>query len=106
MRLPIPVILAVLTLACLGLTACSLPPLIYRIDIQQGNVITPEMVACLKRGMTKAQVQSIMSTPALSHCLNTNRWDYYYSFKSGRTGKLVQKRFTVYFKNDRVTDWE
>lgn len=94
-----------LGLACLGLSGCS-TPLIYRMDIQQGNAINEEMVRSLRVGLTKDQVIERLGTPALQHTFDNNRWDYYYYFKSGRTGKETEKRFTIYFKNNRVTRWE
>lgn len=106
MRLPISLILTGLIFSCLGLTACNRSSFIYRMDVQQGNAFSPEMIAALQRGMTKSQVQTMMGTPALSSCLNTNRWDYYYSFRCGKTGKRLERHVTIYFKNDRVVNWQ
>ncbi len=99
-------ILTTLALTCLGLCACTFPPRIYRMDVQQGNILSEEMVGCIKRGMSKSQVQEILGTPALAHTINTNRWDYYYFFKPGMGGQQIERRYTVFFKNDRVVGWE
>lgn len=98
--------LALFSLLCLGLSGCTFPPRIYRMDIQQGNLLTEDMVSCIKRGMSKTQVQEILGTPALAHTLNSNRWDYYYSFKPGMGGQKIEKRFTVFFRNNHVVGWE
>lgn len=100
------IMVAVLGFICLGSTACSFPPQIYRMDIQQGNMLTPEMIASIKKGMSKEQVQDILGTPALSHTLNTDRWDYYYFFKSGTKKHSEERHFTVYFRNGRVSHWQ
>lgn len=75
--------LALLVACC---TACSrLPsvgdlPLVYRLDIQQGNVITQEMLAQLRPGMNQRQVQFVMGTPLSRSAFRDDRWDYLYRF--------------------------
>lgn len=101
-----PLILSLLGLACLGLLGCNFPPRIYRMDIRQGNAIDEAMIQQLRRGMPKAQVQALLGTPALLHTFNTDRWDYYYYFKSGTSDVMVEKHFTVFFKGDRVSHWQ
>ena len=55
---------ALLVLLLLQLAGCGwLAP--YRIDIQQGNFVSQEMVAQLKRGMTKEQVRFVLGTPQI-----------------------------------------
>lgn len=73
----------------------------YKIDIQQGNVITQKMIDQLKPGMTKSQVQYVMGTPLLEDAFNRNRWDYVYSMQAGG-GKRSQKTLTLLFENDRL----
>lgn len=98
--------LACLSFLCLNLTACSnIPPRLYRIDIRQGNDISDAMIARLRIGMSKEQVIEILGSPTLSHALNVNRFDYYYYFKSGKGGAIVEKHFAVFFKGGRVTRW-
>jgi len=97
------VICSILTM-CTGCT--QFPPRIYRMDVQQGNAITPDMINALRIGMSKEQVQQIMGTPALTHSLNQNRWDYYYSFRPGNGSKTIEKHFVIFFQNNRVIQWE
>lgn len=92
-------ILTLLTTICLSLTITSC----YHPTIQQGNVITPEAVAQLKRGMTKAQVFNLMGTPVLMDAFHKNRWLYVYTLLP-KKGKYENKRVTVYFSGDRVID--
>lgn len=92
-------ILALLILPLLA--ACSSwNPLDYvtphRIDIQQGNVVTQEMLAQLKPGMTPSQVRFVLGTPLVVDPFRNNRWDYFYSLK--HEGKVVDRqRVTVVF---------
>lgn len=73
----------------------------YKIDIQQGNVITREMVDQLRPGMTRTQVQYVMGTPLLEDTFNSNRWDYIYSQQPGGKNR-EQKTVTLFFENDQL----
>jgi outer membrane protein assembly factor BamE len=84
------IILSVLLAGCIHM---------YRFNIQQGNVITPDMLSQLKVGMTQQQVQYLMGTPVLTDPLNPNRWDYVYTYKAGN-GTMSGKRLTLYFAGD------
>lgn len=99
--------LAAFTIVCLALSGCSkFPPRFYRMDVQQGSDVTSEMVRKLKKGMTKEQVQETLGTPTLTHFFDADRWDYYYSLVPGSGAKKIEKHFSVFFKNNRVTHWE
>lgn len=74
-------------------------PGVYRIDIQQGNVIEQEMLDQLERGMDKSQVRFIMGTPMLIDPFNSNRWEYVYTYKRGvRTRE--QRHISLHFDED------
>lgn len=95
-------------IALLTLTACSDSiriPLVYRIDIHQGNEFNQEMVDQLKPGMTKRQVAFIMGTALINDAFVKDRWDYVYSFEPG-SGDRVQKKFTAFFKKDELVALE
>lgn len=102
----LPLLILTSLFLTLSLTACTFPPRIYRMDVQQGNILSEDMISCIKPGMRKSQVQEILGTPALAHTINSNRWDYYYYFKPGMGGECIEKRYTVFFRNDRVVGWE
>lgn len=90
-------------LACIGLSACSNVPRIvteYRIDVQQGNVLTQDMVAQLKPGQTREQVRFILGSPMLSDVFHAQRWDYVYRFQNGRTNAVESRQFSVFFNQD------
>ena len=65
----------------------------YKMDIQQGNVVTSEMLLKLRPGMSKSQVQFIMGTPLLVDSFHTNRWDYFYQLS--KQGKIVNQRRVI-----------
>ena len=94
-----PRIIRSFTLASLlVLAGCSFPG-VHKIDIQQGNVVTQDMVDQLRPGMTTRQVRFIMGTPLITDTFNSNRWDYLYSIQvAGGTRK--QERISLVFNDD------
>ena len=77
----------------------------YKIDIQQGNVITQEMVNQLRPGMTREQVRYVMGQALLPDAFNRDRWDYVYSFQPG-SEQRVQQTLSVFFENDLLVSLE
>jgi outer membrane protein assembly factor BamE len=77
-------------------------PGVYRIDIEQGNIVTQEMVDQLKPGMTRRQVRYVLGTPLLENSFNQSRWDYIYTLRNGYTTKQ-QSRLTVFFEGEQLT---
>ncbi|RRV04119.1 outer membrane protein assembly factor BamE [Pseudomonas sp. v388] len=79
----------------LALAGCSFPG-VYKIDIQQGNVVTQDMIDQLRPGMTRRQVRFIMGNPLLTDTFHTDRWDYLYSLQPGG-GERQQERVSLIF---------
>lgn len=75
------------------LSACS----IHKIDVQQGNAITQELVGKLKIGMKKKQVVSLLGAPLINDPFHYDRWDYVYRFVAGDTGEVQSSSMTLYF---------
>ncbi|MFZ3017963.1 MAG: outer membrane protein assembly factor BamE [Gallionella sp.] len=96
----IKLILASLLLAsCSGISTPLLSP--YKMDIRQGNYVTPEMREKLKIGMTKQQVRYVLGTPMLADTFHGNRWDYPYRLE--QRGEIVEKQqLTLYFDGDNL----
>lgn len=92
----------ILIISYIALSGCALIP-VYRPDIQQGNVYTPEMIAQIRPGMTETQVRYIMGTPVLVNTFNTYRWDYVYTFQHGKCFK-ENRRYTITFDNGQVAN--
>jgi len=103
--------LLIILSAALALSACKqnveLPSVIspYRIDIQQGNVVTQEMVAKLKAGMTRSQVRFVLGSPLVTDMFHSDRWDYIYLMQ--KQGKAEERRrLTVIFDGDKLLTLE
>lgn len=89
------------------LVGCSYVPQLvteYRIDVQQGNVLTQEMVAQLKPGQTRDQVRFILGTPLLQDPFHARRWDYIYRFQNGRTNAVESRQLAVFFGQDGLLE--
>lgn len=80
-------------------------PGVYRIPIQQGNIIEQEKVDQLELGMSKTQVQFVMGTPLLADVFHQDRWDYIYQLRRGDK-TLRERRFTVFFDDDKLVKFE
>ena len=71
----------------------------YRVDVMQGNVITKEMAAAVKPGMTREQVRDVLGSPLLTSAFHADRWDYVFTMR--RRGVEPQRRSVVaFFKAD------
>jgi outer membrane protein assembly factor BamE len=92
--------------ACAVICGCAKVPMLpgvtpHRIEIQQGNVITQDMVAKLKPGMTRHQVRFVLGTPPIVDPFRTDRWDYVYYLASG--GKFAEhRRITLIFSGESL----
>ena len=56
-------------------------PRVYKLSVQQGNVITQEMVDRLKPGMTRNQVEFVMGKPVLADPFEQDQWVYVYTLE-------------------------
>lgn len=91
-----------LLLATATLASCeaSRIPGVYRIDVQQGNVVTAEQLAQLEPGMEQRKVRFILGSPLLIDVFNDERWDYVYEFRPGAYFDEVRhKRVSLFFEN-------
>lgn len=104
-RISLPISVVILTLLSAGCS--SVPPISsvvseYRIDIQQGNVVTQDMVAQLKPGLSKDQVRYILGSPMLLDVFHGDRWDYVYTMKKGASDVVETRRFSVFFLDGKL----
>ena len=80
-------------------------PGVHKIDIQQGNLITDQMVELLRPGLTQRQVQYVMGTPLVVDTFNPNHWDYVYQYRHG-DGRYEERKLRVVFTQGLVTSIE
>jgi outer membrane protein assembly factor BamE (lipoprotein component of BamABCDE complex) len=78
---------------------------VYKLDVNQGNYLSQDMVDKLRVGQSQQQVRAILGTPLIASVFRPDRWDYVYEFKRG--GQPVEHRnFTVYFVDGKLARWE
>lgn len=93
------IFLCVLLASCSGTSMSWLSP--YKMDIRQGNYVTPEMREKLRFGMTRQQVRYVLGTPMVSDAFHGNRWDYVYRLE--QHSEVVEKqRLTLLFDGDNL----
>ena len=80
-------------------------PFVYKMTVQQGNIVTAEQVAQLQPGMNKRQVRYLLGTPLLTDFFNSDRWDYVYTMQRPRKPK-ERRNLTVFFQDDAVVRFE
>lgn len=96
-----------ITLLGAALTACSTFrfPGVHRINIQQGNVITQQMIDKLRPGMTKSQVRFVLGNAVIDDALDADRWDYVYTIQVAG-GDRIRRLLSVYFVEQRLSYFE
>jgi outer membrane protein assembly factor BamE len=86
--------------------ACLAAGCVYRIDIQQGNVLEDDTIDQVEVGMSQSAVQFLLGTPMLADPFHTDRWDYPYYLRRGRANNAQRRWVVVYFDDGRVTHIE
>lgn len=89
------------------LFACSTLefPGVYKLPIEQGNIVTEEMVSQLEPGMSTGQVEFVLGTPLIRDSFASDRWDYLYVLR--KPDDTVEKqRLTVYFDKGALSHYE
>jgi outer membrane protein assembly factor BamE len=74
-------------------------PGVYKIPIQQGNIIDQTMIDQIRPNMTERQVLYILGSPMLVDTFHQKRWDYLYSNQPSGEDRQ-QKKISVLFNDD------
>lgn len=85
-------------LGSLALAGC-----VYRVDVQQGNLLDDEAVEAVQIGMTRSQVRFLLGTPMVEDAFHKERWDYVYYFRRGHSRREEKRWLIVTFADDKVT---
>jgi outer membrane protein assembly factor BamE len=80
----------------------SVPDLVHKVDIQQGNIINQDMINKLEPGMSQRQVRFIMGSPMISDTFHAGRWDYLYRMHKSGHAPSETKRVSLYFENNQL----
>jgi outer membrane protein assembly factor BamE len=86
------------------LSGCVFPG-IYKINVQQGNIVTDEELTQLTEGMPRSQVHAVMGTPLMLNPVDPSREYYVYTFQR-QGGDIQEQRIIVYYENDQYAYYE
>ena len=101
MHLRVLALPAVLFLAsCSSVHVPGLTP--YRMEIQQGNYVSQDMVSQLKPGMTKDQVRFVLGTPLITDVFHADRWDYVFRRQRANSNYLEHRKISVFFEDGKL----
>ncbi len=76
-------------------------PFVYKMTVQQGNIVTERMVNQIQLGMNREQVRFVLGTPLLTDMFHIDRWDYLYTIRRGHA-PMETKRLTLWFEDDQL----
>ena len=85
------------------LMGCFLHP--HKVDVQQGNTLSPIAIQQLHLNMKKSEVQDLLGAPLLLNTFDDNSWTYAYT-NQVNGGKIVKKSVVLYFSNNRLSKIE
>ena len=94
---PRPAALAAALMLALAVSGC-----VYRMDVQQGNLLDVEQVDQVEVGMTRSQVRFLLGTPMVIDSFDADRWDYVYSLRRGNSREITRRHLVVWFDGDKV----
>ncbi len=86
------------------LAGCVFPG-VYKINVQQGNILSEEELVQLEKGMTRDQVHSVLGTPLMLNPADLSREYYVYTFQEAG-GDIREQRVIVYYDADRFDYYE
>ena len=96
---PRTLLFASLAVLCLIITGCFSS---YRVEIQQGNVISAEQIEKLIPGTPRDEVRFILGTPLIEDPFHAQRWDYFYSLDPAKGEKVTQYRLSIWFEDEKI----
>lgn len=86
-------------LLALATSAC-----VYRVDVQQGNLLRTADIEGVQPGMTRSQVRFLLGTPVVEDPFHKDRWDYVYYLRRGASRTTEKRWLIVTFTDDKVKE--
>ena len=87
----------------LAMCALALGACVYRMDIQQGNLLEEDTIDQVEVGMSRSAVEFLLGTPMVADSFHEDRWDYPYYLRFGRSRDVIKRWVIVYFEGDQVS---
>lgn len=105
----VPAALCVLIAGCAADSAVNkyVPNIVtpYRMDIQQGNFVTQDMVDKLQVGQSRDQVRFILGTPLLADSFHGKRWDYPFRASKGWNDPQRAHLVVMFGEDEKLVCW-
>lgn len=79
------------------LSAC-----VYKLDIQQGNILAQKDIDKLRAGLTRSQVVFVLGTSVVEDSFSDDKWVYLYSYQNKNKGIKNTKKLTLVFNEDKL----
>ena len=76
----------------------------YRMDVEQGNVVTLQQREQLQLGMGRREARFVLGSPLVKDPFHADRWDYVYSLRDGARGTVNQQHLSLFFEDDLLVD--
>jgi outer membrane protein assembly factor BamE len=95
---------AIILIGILSLSGCAFPG-VYKINVQQGNIVTDEELTQLSEGMPRSQVHAVLGSPLMLNPVDPSREYYVYTFQR-RGGDIEEQRVIVYYNGDQYSHYE
>ena len=75
---------------------------VYKLDIQQGNLIVQKDINKLRADLSKNQVIFVMGNPVVDDSFSDDKWVYINTYSNRNKDTKSSKRLELYFKEDKL----
>lgn len=75
---------------------------VYRLDIQQGNILAQKDIDKLRAGLTKSQVVFVLGSPVVDDGFSDDQWVYLYSYNNYNNNVFTKKRLNLVFRDNKL----
>jgi len=88
-----------------GLVCCALlGGCLYKLEVQQGNIIEADSIERLAVGMTTRQVIFLLGDPILVNQYNPDVWHYVYYVDDIEGEDILLQKLSITFEDNLVTN--
>ena len=85
-------------------TGCSVPS-VYKMNVQQGNIVEKESIDQLQTGMNRRQVHFVLGSPVVESIFDPGYETYIYTVQIAG-GKIHRQNITLFYENDILQKME
>ncbi len=83
------------------ISGCSIEslPYIYKVEVQQGNLLTQADLKKVELGMSKRHITYLIGSPNIIDPFHQDRWEYIFTIKPSR-GDYKENKITMIFDDE------